>query len=56
MTEVTQHPGMNSLRRNQDPALLFLGCSAFASVFPPFPDQQLFEPTLWISGEDKEAE
>ena len=37
-TEVTQHLRTNSLRRNQDPALSFLGCSAFASVLPPFPD------------------
>ena len=37
-------------------ALLFLDCSSLVSASPPFPDQQLFEPALWNSGEVMEAE
>ena len=31
------------------PSLLFLDCSSIVSVFPLFPDKQLFESSLWNS-------
>ena len=37
-------------------ALLFRDCSSLVSAFPPFPDEQLFEPALWNSGKVMEAE
>ena len=46
-----------SLSRNQD-SVWRLYQPLIVSVFvsPPFPDQQLFESTLWNSGKAKEAE
>ena len=37
-------------------ALFYLGFSSLVSAFPPFPDQQLFEPAHWNSGKVMEAE